>query len=105
LISGEAPTANETTATIMAANAPAPRPCLKVLSVGCSIQNDLLGYFFALRKVPQFARLPFGVSANKYQKPSHCRGSTRRLAKIDKTWQLRHRKGEVILRDGMIKSA
>ena len=35
-MSGEAPTANETIAAMMAANAPAARPCLKVLPVGCS---------------------------------------------------------------------
>ena len=49
-MSGEAPTANETIATIAAANAPAPRPCLKVLPVGCSTQNYLLAYVFALTK-------------------------------------------------------
>jgi hypothetical protein len=32
---------------MMAANAPAPRPCLKILPVGCSTQNDLLAYIFA----------------------------------------------------------
>ena len=48
-MSGEAPTANEMIA-MMAANAPAPRPCLKVLPVGCSTQNYLLAYVFALTK-------------------------------------------------------
>lgn len=49
-MSGEAPTANETIATIMTANAPAPSPCLKVLPVRCSTQNYLLAHFFALTK-------------------------------------------------------
>ena len=35
-MSGEAPTANETIVATMAANAPAPRPSLKLLPVGCS---------------------------------------------------------------------
>ena len=39
-ISGEAPTAHETIAT-MAAKTPAPRPCLKNLPVGYATQNDL----------------------------------------------------------------
>ena len=49
-MSGEASTARETSATLMAAKAPAPRPCLKVLPVGCATRNDLLAYFFALTK-------------------------------------------------------
>jgi hypothetical protein len=40
-MSGEAPAANETTDTIVAANAPVPRPGLKDLPVRCSMQNYL----------------------------------------------------------------
>ena len=49
-MSGEAPVANETIATTTAANAPAPRPCLKVLPVRCSTENYPFAYFFASTK-------------------------------------------------------
>jgi hypothetical protein len=61
-MSGEAPTANETIATIVAANAPVPRPCLKVPPVRCSTENYLFAYYFASTKTPQFPRLPLGMS-------------------------------------------
>lgn len=51
-MSGDAPTANETLATIRAANAPAPRPRLLLLGID---------------KKPQFPRPPLGVSANRHQ--------------------------------------
>jgi hypothetical protein len=84
-MSGDAPTANETIATVMAANAPAPRPCLKVLPVVCSTQNDLRTYVFTLTK-PQFPRLSLGcVRINTKAEPlsrnhKQASGRVRRLA-------------------------
>ena len=49
----------------MAANAPAPRPCLKVLPVGCSTQD--YPYFFALTESSSSLGCIWGVSANKHQ--------------------------------------
>ena len=59
-MSGEAATANETIAAIMAANAPAPRRTRLRLRID---------------EKPHFPRLPLGVSANKHQSRAIVEGS------------------------------
>src|SRR5680860_496804 len=68
VVSGEAFTAYETIATMMAASKPTPRPCLTVLPVGYSTQYTLRAYVFALTKSRRFPWAAFGVRfSNKPQ--------------------------------------